>query len=195
MRATKAGESALLLLDAVAILTRQHIQYTERSGVPIDMAPANVEAVTKMLRTVCVVAVVGALSACGHPVATGTGTSSGPPPHHSAATTRQVMLAMTVPTSNAVFAAGGEAPADDAAWALAEANAVMLAESGQFLKSGARPVDAQNWMQFSNALITAAESAAQAAHEKNSEKLSAASDAIYQTCENCHKQYLIAKTG
>jgi hypothetical protein len=117
-----------------------------------------------------------------------------PAPHESAATTRQVMLAMTVPTSNAVFAAGGEAPKDDAGWALVEANAVILAESAQMLKTGSRAVDQKDWLKLSDALISAAEGAAHAAHEKNPDKLSASSDAVYQTCEDCHKQYLIPKS-
>jgi 7-cyano-7-deazaguanine synthase in queuosine biosynthesis len=139
---------------------------------------------------VFVIGVTAVLAACNQQAAVASHAAA---PRESAATTRQVMLAMTVPTSNAVFAAAGEAPADDAAWALAEANAVILAESAQMLKTGARAVDQKNWLQFSDALIKAAEAAAHAAHDKNAEQFGGSSDAIYQTCEDCHKQYLIAK--
>jgi hypothetical protein len=145
----------------------------------------------KAMRPVFVLAATAVLAACNQQSAV----AAHPAPHESAATTRQVMLAMTVPTSNAVFTAAGAAPTDDAAWALAEANAVMLAESAQMLKTGSRAIDQKNWQQFSDALISAAEAAARAAHEKNADKLSASSDAIYQTCEDCHKQYLIPKSG
>jgi cytochrome c556 len=141
------------------------------------------------MRPAFVLATTVTLAACNQQAAV----ASHSPSHESTATTRQVMLAMTVPTSNAVFAAAGEAPTDDAAWALAEANAVVLAESAQMLKTGARAVDQKNWQQFSDALLTAAEGAAHAAHEKNADKLSASSDTVYQTCEDCHKQYLIKK--
>lgn len=147
----------------------------------------------KAMRPVFVIAATAVLAACNQQSAVAA--HSAPAAQESAATTRQVMLAMTVPTSNAVFAAAGEAPTDDAAWALAEANAVMLAESARMLKTGARAVDQKNWQQFSDALISTAEGAAHAAHEKSADKLSASSDAIYQTCEDCHKQYLIPKTG
>ena len=149
----------------------------------------------KAMRPVFVVAVTAILAACNQRPAVATSAHAAPAQPPSAATTRQVMLAMTVPTSNAVFAAAGEAPTDDVAWALAEANAVILEESARMLKTGARAVDQQNWQQFSDALISAAAGAVQAAHEKNSEKLSASSDAIYRTCESCHQQYLIPKTG
>lgn len=118
----------------------------------------------KATRPVFVLAATVVLAACNQQPAAAAHPT--PAAHESAATTRQVMLAMTVPTSNAVFAAAGEAPTDDAAWALAEANAVILEESAQMLKTGARAVDQPNWQQFSDALISAAAGAAQAAHEK-----------------------------
>jgi hypothetical protein len=141
------------------------------------------------LRSTVTAVILLAVAGCAEKSPT---TTTQPAASASFATTRQLMLALVVPTSNAVFAAAGEPPADEAAWAALEANALVLAESGALLHSGPRAVDRGSWIQFSDALIKAAQSAAHAAHDKNVEALPAASDQVYEVCEGCHKQYLSA---
>lgn len=106
------------------------------------------------------------------------------------ATVKQVMLGITVPASNAVFAVAGEAPADDAAWQAVEASALAVAESGNLLLMKPRAVDAQEWQQFAIALIDAGARAAEAARAKDVEKTSVAGDDMYNVCEQCHAKYL-----
>jgi len=102
----------------------------------------------------------------------------------------EIMKTMTIPFSNAVFEAGGDAPKDDKSWETVRGQAIALAETGNLLMLGARAKDHAAWMKFSRALVDAAEAAAKAAMAKNADQLSAASDALYETCSGCHKVYM-----
>ena len=106
------------------------------------------------------------------------------------ATVGEIMQLMTIPLSNAVFEAGGEPPKDDKAWDEVRGKAIQLAEAGNLLMIGSRAKDRAVWMKFSRAQVDAAEAAAKAAAAKNGDQLSAASDALYETCAACHKVYL-----
>jgi len=106
------------------------------------------------------------------------------------ATVEEIMKTMTIPFSNAVFEAGGDAPKDDKSWEAVRGQAIALAESGNLLMLGARAKDHAAWMKFSRAQVDAAEAAAKAAAAKNAAQLSAASDALYETCSGCHKVYM-----
>lgn len=106
------------------------------------------------------------------------------------ATIKQVMLGITVPASNTVFAVAGEAPADDAAWQNVEASALAVAESGNLLLMKPRTKDDTEWTQFAHALIDAGVKAAEAARSKNAEATGTAGDDMYTVCEQCHAKYL-----
>jgi len=112
-----------------------------------------------------------------------------PIPFKSVATVKQLMNALTVPTSTVVFAAAGEAPKDDAGWVDVERNALALVESGNLLMLPGRAKDDKEWRQQSVALMEAATLAVSAAEAKNASKLSEASDAIYAVCESCHQHF------
>jgi hypothetical protein len=106
------------------------------------------------------------------------------------ATVKQVMLGITIPASNAVFAVAGEAPADEAGWQAVEASAMAVAESGNLLLMKPRAVDDQQWKQFALALVDAGSKAAEAARAKNAELTGVAGDDMYNVCEQCHVQYM-----
>lgn len=106
------------------------------------------------------------------------------------ATVGEIMQLLTIPLSNAVFEYGGEPPKDDKTWDEVRGKAVALAEAGNLLMLGSRAKDRAAWMKFSRAQVDAAEAAAKAAAAKNGDQLSAASDALYETCAGCHKVYL-----
>ena len=106
------------------------------------------------------------------------------------ATVGEIMQLLTIPLSNAVFEYGGEPPKDDKTWDEVRGKAIALAESGNLLMLGSRAKDRAAWMKFSRAQVDAAEAAAKAAAAKNGDQLSAASDALYETCAGCHKVYL-----
>ena len=106
------------------------------------------------------------------------------------ATVKQVMLGITIPASNAVFAVAGEAPADDAGWQAVEASALAVAESGNLLLMKPRAVDDREWKQYALALVDAGARAAEAARAKDAEKTSVAGDDMYNACEGCHAKYM-----
>lgn len=106
------------------------------------------------------------------------------------ATVKQIMLGITIPASNTVFAVAGEAPVDDAGWQAVEASALAVAESGNLLLMKPRAVDDHEWRQYALALVDAGARAADAARAKDAEKTSLAGDDMYNTCEQCHAKYL-----
>jgi hypothetical protein len=111
-------------------------------------------------------------------------------PFRPVANVKQVMLGITIPASNAVFAVAGEAPADDAAWQAVEASALAVAESGNLLLMKPRAVDDREWKQFALALVDAGAKAAEAARAKDADKTSIAGDDMYNACEQCHAKYM-----
>lgn len=144
------------------------------------------------IRTICVFSVT-LLAACGaeHTSAV---VAQMPAPE-LLATTRQVMLGITIPTSDVVFQVGAQAPQNDADWEKVEANALALAESGALLTMGSRAVDQKEWLQHCRDLIAAAKSAAGAAREKDVDKVLDAGNTIYEVCDGCHKKYMPARQG
>lgn len=106
------------------------------------------------------------------------------------ATVKQLMHAIIIPSSDALFKAAGEPPSNDAGWNAAQLQALAVAEGANLLMMGNRPVDRAEWMMMARAMLEAASTAASAAEKKNKDDLSAAGDKVYETCEACHAKYL-----
>jgi len=139
------------------------------------------------MRIVAALLLTGALLASG---CSRTGTSAPTDSFKAIGSVPELMRALTIPNSDAVFRAQGEAPTDDAGWEALQRNALILAESGNLLMIGARARDTGNWRKDAYALIDASAAALNAARAKNAEQFSQAADAIYNACESCHKDYL-----
>jgi hypothetical protein len=137
-----------------------------------------------------------ALSGCEKQAAAG-GPASKPkaPALEAIATTREVMLAMTIPSSDAIFQVGSAVPKDDAEWEKVQAHAAVLGESGNLLMLPPRAVDTAEWASFSRALIASAKVAQQAAQKRDVEGLLEAGNQIYEVCDGCHKKYMAARAG
>lgn len=103
---------------------------------------------------------------------------------------REIMLAVTIPASEAVFTAAAEPPTTDDQWVSVERAALTLAESGNLLLVPGRAVDEGEWSRFSRMLIDSAAQAYAAAQAKDIDGVSEAGNAIYEACEGCHKKYL-----
>jgi cytochrome c556 len=142
-----------------------------------------------------VITLIGTLAACTAKESAQAPAAPQPPALEAFATTKQVMLGITIPTSDIVFQVGAKAPADDMEWEKVTANASALAESGNLLMIGMRVVDQGDWMKNAKALTATAREAAQAAQEKNVDKVLAAGDRIYEVCDACHKKYMAARGG
>src|SRR5688572_1148109 len=110
-------------------------------------------------------------------------------PLKASATIKEVMAALTVPSSEVIFAAASEPPTNDLHWVAVRDSAIALAESGKLLMTGGRTGD-DIWMAMSRVLVTQAHAAQTAAEARNSAELSKASDDVYETCKVCHASYM-----
>jgi hypothetical protein len=116
------------------------------------------------------------------------------PAQHTAqkavASVKDVMLAITIPTSETVFKAASDAPKDAAGWEQTRMQAIALAESANLLLIDGRGPRGEQWVTFAVAQREAALKAVAAIDAKNADALSTASDALYETCDNCHNKYM-----
>ena len=104
-------------------------------------------------------------------------------------TVMQIMEAVVIPSSNAVWNVPAEAPTNDEEWAAVRNNALALAEAGNLLMIGDRAKDQEAWMTAAQALVDAGTTAFHAAEAKDVDGITAAGDEIYNSCEGCHMQY------
>ena len=108
----------------------------------------------------------------------------------SAATVKQVMQTMTIPLSTAVFDAAGDPPQSDAQWAALRQHALALVDAGGLLLVEPLARDKGEWMTLARAHVAAAQAVVTAATAKDPEAISAAGDALYETCPACHARYM-----
>ena len=101
----------------------------------------------------------------------------------------QVMEAVVIPSSNAIWNVAAEAPKDDEAWASVRNSALALAEAGNLLMIEGRAKDQGAWMKAAQTLVDAGTTAFHAAEAKDVDAIAAAGDEIYNSCEGCHMQY------
>ena len=124
------------------------------------------------------------VAGCSSPAGTDAG------PFKAVGSVPELMRALTIPSSDAIFKAQGETPQDAASWARLQTHALILAESGNLLMIGERARDTGTWRKDALALIDASVLAVNAARARNVEQFSRAADAIYNACEGCHEDYL-----
>lgn len=105
-------------------------------------------------------------------------------------TVKDVMITMTIPASDAIFATASEAPKDDEQWVALRKSARMLAESGGLLMRAGLARDQTTWMERARELVNEAEATLKVAEARNADSLEAAGDKVYATCEACHARYL-----
>jgi len=106
------------------------------------------------------------------------------------ASVKQIMLAMTIPSSDVLLNVAWEPPKDEKAWTAVENSAVMLLESGNLLMMGDRAKDKTQWLMMARAMVDAGVVALKAAQSKNLDALFDAGSQIYDTCEACHDRYM-----
>lgn len=107
------------------------------------------------------------------------------------ATVTQLMQAMVIPASNALFSLPRNVPEDDQGWSEVQNSAVILAESGNLLMIGARAQDSEVWRATSRALVEAGEAALRAAQARDMDSISEAGNQIIEACESCHEKHWI----
>jgi hypothetical protein len=136
------------------------------------------------------VLILTALSACNRQPASNATGANDAGDFRPVASVKQVMLGITIPASNVVFAVAGEEPKDEVAWQSVEASALAVAESGNLMLMKPRLIDSQEWKQYALALVDVGVRAAEAARARDVDRTSLAGDDMYEVCERCHAKYL-----
>jgi hypothetical protein len=107
----------------------------------------------------------------------------------AAPSVKEVMTTMTVPSSDAIFAAAYEPPKEPAQWVALRASAKVLADSGRVLTTVPRAKGDAEWTEMARALVNSAEATFKAIDTKDADALAAASDEVFLTCKTCHDRY------
>jgi cytochrome c556 len=101
----------------------------------------------------------------------------------------EIMKAMVIPSSNAIWNVGRNPPADDAAWEVLKNQSVLLGESGNLLLIGGRAKDDEVWRSTSLTMVEAGALALTAAKAKNVDGINDAGNLIVDACELCHERH------
>jgi hypothetical protein len=115
------------------------------------------------------------------------------------ASVRQIMKGIVGPASTAVFTAVSttetikgveeKAPHTDEEWEAVGNSAAALIESGNLMLVEGRAVDRGDWVTYSKALIESSKVALKATQAKSAGDLFASGEAIYESCNDCHRKY------
>jgi hypothetical protein len=108
----------------------------------------------------------------------------------AAASTLELMKSAVIPASDVVFGVGKQAPKSDKDWAAVQDSATKLAGAAKLLMTQAPAANGANWVKHAQAMVDAAGAVGKAAMAKNADAVLDAGDALYNTCEDCHRQYL-----
>jgi hypothetical protein len=101
----------------------------------------------------------------------------------------QLMISITYPTSDAIFYVERNAPKTEKDWNDLQAQALMLAESGNLLMMGSRARDQGDWIKESQELVAVGAAAYKAALAKDLPAILALNQRLSDACVVCHQQY------
>lgn len=136
-------------------------------------------------------------SACSKPATTAPPEAS----YHPIVTTKELMDAIdpiadefwdvvgTVVTKDGTFE---KAPSSDEEWAAVRNRAVILAEAGSMLLYPSRAGGSPEWIKQANALIETSQRSINAIDAKDKDALFNVGAEVYETCTNCHRQFMPA---
>lgn len=108
-----------------------------------------------------------------------------------AASTTELMQAMIIPASSAIFDVPRNPPADDDGWTRLRDASVVLAESGTLLMRAGRAQDSEVWKSTSKELADAGEVALRAVRQRDVEALADVGNLLIDSCEVCHEKHWI----
>jgi len=111
------------------------------------------------------------------------------PPFQPVATISQIMVAITLPYSDALPYIERNPPKDDRDWEALQMQALMLAESGNLLMMEGRAKNKGQWMKNARMLVEAGAAAVKATRAKDLQAVLALNDQIVSSCITCHTQY------
>src|SRR5712691_3618986 len=111
------------------------------------------------------------------------------PPFQPVATISQIMVAITLPYSDALLYIQRNPPKDDRDWEALQMQALMLAESGNLLMIQGRAKNQGQWMKDARLLVEAGAAAVKATRAKDLQAVLALNDQIVSSCITCHTQF------
>src|SRR5207302_8604340 len=111
------------------------------------------------------------------------------PPSQPVATISQIMVAITLPYSDALLYIERNPPKDDRDWEALQMQALMLAESGNLLMMEGRAKNKGQWMKNARMLVEAGAAAVKATRAKDLQAVLALNDQIVSSCVTCHSQF------
>jgi len=104
-------------------------------------------------------------------------------------TMSELMINLIYPTSDAILYVSSRTPTNDVEWNELRAKALVLAESANLLMMPGRARDQDKWMEYSKAMLDAAQKAFIAAKNHDANAIADLNDPVYQSCTQCHLQY------
>lgn len=134
--------------------------------------------------------------------ATGTSSSAATAPSTltPVASVRQIMTTIVAPAATRVFASVGTTitaertderrPQTEAEWEEVADSAAALVEAGNLMLMGSRAVDQANWTKYSKELIETSLVALKAARAQDAQAVFDSCEAIYNSCNGCHGNYM-----
>ena len=111
------------------------------------------------------------------------------PPFQPVATISQIMVAVTLPYSDALLYIQRNPPKNDRDWEALQMQALMLAESGNLLMMAGRARNQGQWMKDARLLVEAGAAAVKATRARDLDAVLALNDQIVTSCITCHTQF------
>jgi hypothetical protein len=111
------------------------------------------------------------------------------PPFRPVATISQIMVAITLPYSDALLYIERNPPKGDRDWETLQMQALMLAESGNLLMMDGRAKNQGQWMKDARLLVEAGAAAVTATRAKDLQAVLALNNQMVIACITCHTQF------
>jgi len=104
-------------------------------------------------------------------------------------TVSQVMISITYPSSDAIFYVERNPPKTEKDWNDLQAQALILAESGNLLMMGRRARDQGDWIKESQEMVDVGAAAYKAAQARDLPAIAALNQRLNDACVTCHLRY------
>jgi hypothetical protein len=111
------------------------------------------------------------------------------PPFQPVATISEIMVAITLPYSDALLYIERNPPKNDRDWETLQLQALMLTESGNLLMMKGRARNQGQWMKDARLLVDAGTAAVKATRAKDMQAVLALNEQIVNSCITCHTQF------
>lgn len=111
------------------------------------------------------------------------------PQYQAVGNMSQLMISIIYPASDAIFYVERDPPKTEKNWNDLQAQALMLAESGNLIMMPGRKWGGEEWMKDSKVLVDVGAAAYKAAKAKDLDALVALNGDLYNACVVCHEKF------